>query len=139
MNNASQDLPHHVGLLREQIQHPSDFERAMFYFLEEFAGDAVFIQQSLPADVPHLAMIVAHVATKALGNDAQLGQARVFHVPEHRFYHGSAPVADMVALFLYFEDLDMGIVAFMMIGGGNTQVARFRMNGALRGGIPTRN
>jgi len=38
MNSASQDFPFHLGVLRERMLHPTDYETAVSYFLEEFAG-----------------------------------------------------------------------------------------------------
>ncbi len=43
MNTASVNLPHHLRVLRERMLHPSDYELAMNYFLEEFAGDEKFL------------------------------------------------------------------------------------------------
>jgi hypothetical protein len=67
MNTASTDLPRHLGVLREKLQHPTDYEKAVFYFLEEFAGDAGFVTGSVPRGAPHLITILQHVAKKALG------------------------------------------------------------------------
>jgi hypothetical protein len=139
MNAASQDLPHHLRVLRDKLQHPTDYEQAIYYFLEEFAGDAGFLQRGHPADAPHLLAVVGHVAGKALGGAGELGPGRVFQMPEFGFYHGSAPVAERVALFLYFEEADVGAVAFLLGAGAETQIARFRINGAFVGGNPTRN
>lgn len=139
MNTASQDISRHLGVLRQRLQHPTDYEQAVFYFLEEFAGDEAFIRQCIPHDTPHLLAVVSHVAAKALGASARLGPSQVFRLPEFGFYHGSAPVLDCVALFLYFEEQDTGAVAFMLGTGSGTQVARFRLNGALLGGNPTKN
>jgi hypothetical protein len=139
MNTASQNLPHHLGLLREKLQHPTDYEKAVYYFLEEFAGDIGFVGQSLSKEAPHLVAVLSHVARKALGGAARVEQARVFYLPEFGFYHGNAPVDGRIALFFYFEEVDAGAVAFMLGAGPETQMARFRVNGAFVGGNPTRN
>ena len=44
MNSASQNFPHHLGALRERMLHPTDYELAVNYFLEEFAGDMAFVE-----------------------------------------------------------------------------------------------
>ena len=139
MNTASKDLQHHLGLLLEKLQHPTDYENAVSYFLEEFAGDEGFVGQSIPNDAPHLLAVVRQVSVGALGAGARLEQARVFHLPEFGFYHGNAAVAGCIALFFYFEKNDVGAVAFMLGAQPGTQVARFRVNGAFLGGNPTRN
>jgi hypothetical protein len=139
MNTASKDLQHHLGLLLEKLQHPTDYDQAVSCFLEEFAGDEGFVGQSIPTDAPHLLAVVRQVAVGALGDGARLEQTRIFHLPEFGFYHGNAAVAGCIALFFYVEKHDVGAVAFMLGARPGTQVARFRVNGAFLGGNPTRN
>ena len=43
MNSASQNFPHHLGALRQRMLHPTNYELAVNYFLEEFAGDTAFV------------------------------------------------------------------------------------------------
>lgn len=131
MNTASQNLPHHLGLLRERMLHPTDYELAVNYFLEEFAGDVKFIQQSEPDDMPHLLALLAHVASKALGRRVEFEDSKVRLLREHRFYHGSAAVAGRVVLFFYFQDGDTGIAALMPGVRGAMEVARFRLPAGL--------
>ncbi len=38
MNTASQNFPHHLAKLRERMLHPTDYEKSVYYFLEEFAA-----------------------------------------------------------------------------------------------------
>ena len=42
MNSASQNFPHRLGALRLRMLDPSDYELAVNYFLEGFAGDVAF-------------------------------------------------------------------------------------------------
>jgi hypothetical protein len=127
MNTASQDLPHHLDVLRERMTHPTDYERAIHYFLEEFAGDVKFLQQSEPDDAPHLLAVLRHVATKAVGQPVEFDAARVFCVVGHGFYHGNAAVAGRVALFFFFQEANTGVMALIPAGPGNMEVARFRL------------
>jgi hypothetical protein len=48
MNSASQNFPHHLGMLRERMLYPTEYELAVNYFLEEFAGDVAFVRSSEP-------------------------------------------------------------------------------------------
>jgi hypothetical protein len=78
-------------------------------------------------------------AKKALGESARLAAGRTFYLPEHGFYHGNAPLAVRIALFFYFEQADVGAVAFMTLASGDNQIARFQIKDALLGGNPTKN
>ena len=131
MNTASQDLPQHLGVLQQKLQHATDYELALAYFLEEFAGDAEFIRQCEPDEALHLLAVLSHVAAKALGKPATLEQFRAFGLPRTGFYHGNAAVAGRVLLFFYFESVDTGLMALIPGVTGGTEVARFRVTGGL--------
>jgi hypothetical protein len=131
MNTASENLPHHLGILRERMLHPTDYELALNYFLEEFAGDEKFISASEPEEAPHLLAVLAHVAGKALGEQTAFDEAKVFLLREYRFYHGNAVVAGRVLLFFYFEEADKGIAALIPGVRGAMDVARFHLTAGL--------
>ena len=129
MNTASQDFPHHLGVLRERLLHPTDYEQAVSYFLEEFAGDGAFVRASDPDEAPHLVAVLNHVVSRALGKRVEIKDALVSHLREHRFYHGNAQADGRIVLFFYFSEADTGMV--MLIPGvhGEMEIARFRVNG----------
>jgi len=131
MNAASQDLPCHLGVLRERMLHPTDYELALNYFLEEFAADMGFLDASEPDDAPQLLAVLAHVASQALGQQATIDTPKVFLLREHRFYHGNAAVAGRVLLFFYFQEADTGVAALIPGVHGAMEVARFRLTAGL--------
>ena len=138
MNTASQNLAHHLGLLQQKLQHVTDYELALTYFLEEFAGDAGFIGQSQPHEAPHLLALLGRVATKALGTPASVEHFHALRLAQFGFVHGSAIAGGRVVLFFYFEPLDTGLMALTPGLKGGTEVARFRLTGGL-GGNPRNN
>jgi hypothetical protein len=131
MNSASQNFPHHLGVLRERMLHPTDYERAVYYFLEEFAGDEAFVRASDCETMPHLIAVLTNVVAKAVGRPVELEGALVSYLREHRFVHGNARADGRVILFFYFEESDTGMM--MMIPGtrGEGEMARFHVTGGL--------
>ena len=127
MNRASQNLPHHLSVLRERMLHPTDYELALNYFLGEFAGDTRFLDASEPDDAPHLLAVLAHVASKALRRMVAFDEAKLFLLREYQFYHGNAAVAGRMLLFFYFQEADTGIVALIPGVRGAMEVVRFRL------------
>jgi hypothetical protein len=115
MNSASQNFPHHLAELRERMLHPTDYERAVYYFLEEFAGDRAFVRASDVDSMPHLVAVLGHIASKAIGRRVEVEGALVSHLRAHRFIHGNAQVDGRVVLFFYFQDADTGMM--MLIPG----------------------
>jgi hypothetical protein len=131
MNSASQNFSHHLGVLRERMLHPSDFEKAVHYFLEEFAGDEKFVRASDRAQMPHLVAVLGSVISKATGHQVALEGALVSYLREYRFVHGNARMEGRVVLFFYFEEGDSGMV--MLIPGfrGEGDMMRFHLTGGL--------
>jgi hypothetical protein len=131
MNSASQDFPHHLGILRERMLHPTDYELAVHYFLEEFAGDTGFVRASDPESMPHLVAVLGNVVSQALGKDVELQGALVSYLREHKFVHGNAQADGRIIIFFYFEEGDTGMV--MIIPGirGEAEMARFHLTGGL--------
>ncbi|MSU64033.1 MAG: hypothetical protein EXS31_16845 [Pedosphaera sp.] len=131
MNSASQNFPHHLAALRERMLHPTDYEKAVHYFLEEFAGDQAFVKASDVDSLPHLVAVLGHVASKAIGRRVELEGALVSNLRTHRFIHGKALVDGRIVLFFYFKESDTGMM--MLIPGvrGEGDVARFHLTGGL--------
>lgn len=131
MNSASQDFPYHLGILRERMLHPTDYELAVNYFLEEFAGDAAFVRASEPQPMLHLVAVLDNVVSKDLGRTVKLEGALISYLREHRFIHGNAQADGRIVLFFYFEATDTGIA--MIIPGirGQGDMARFHLTGGL--------
>ena len=133
MNTASQNLAHHLGVLREKLQHATDYEQALYYFLEEFAGDEAFIQQCEPEEALNLVGALTSVAGKTLGSPSALEEKRILRLAQFGFTHGNAAVAGRVLLFFYFESEDTGLIAIIPGTKGGAEVARFRLTGAIAG------
>jgi len=111
--------------------HPTDYELAVNYFLEEFAGDTAFVGQSEADDAPHVLAVLAHVVSGALGRRVEFDYSKVFWLREHRFHHGSAAVDGRVVLFFYFQEADTGVAALIPGVRGAMDVARFRVTAGL--------
>ncbi|HEY1788777.1 MAG TPA: hypothetical protein VGJ73_11500 [Verrucomicrobiae bacterium] len=131
MNSASQDFHHYLGVLRERMLHPTDYEKAVYYFLEEFAGDEEFVRASDCETMPHLVSVLGKVVSKSLGQPVELEGVLVSYLREHRFVHGNARADGRIVLFFYFEEADTGLA--MIIPGirGEGDMARFHVTGGL--------
>jgi len=131
MNSASQDFPRHLGVLRERMLHPTDYEQAIYYFMEEFCGDAEFVRASDKEPMPHLVAVLENVVSKSLGKQVELQNPLISYLRAYKFVHGNAQADGRIVLFFYFEEADTGMV--MIIPGirGQGDLARFQMKGGL--------
>jgi hypothetical protein len=131
MNNASKDLSHHLAVLLERLQHPSDYEKALHYFLEEFAGDADFVMGGDVVQTPMLYAVIRQVIKGAAGQPHPFQPARVFRMHGHGFHHGSGSVEGRAVLFFHFERVNKGLVAIIPGYSGPVDVARFSLPATL--------
>lgn len=129
MNTASQNFPYHLGVLRGRLLHPTEYDQAMSYFLEEFAGDGGFVRASDPDEAPHLKAVLSQVVSGALSKRLEVEGSLVSHLREHRFYHGNAQAEGRIVLFFYFSAEDVGMLMMMPGMRGEADIARFRLNG----------
>lgn len=138
MNSASQNLPHHLAALRERLQHPTDYEKAFHYFLEEFGGDKEFIAQGVVEQAPQLVAILSAVASQALGRSVEVQQTRISAMPAFRFHHGFGMVDGRAAIFFYFEEINSGLLVIIPGNRGEAEMGRFRLPAGL-GADPAKN
>ncbi|HEY2046015.1 MAG TPA: hypothetical protein VGG93_05495 [Candidatus Udaeobacter sp.] len=131
MNSASHNFSHHLGMLRERMLHPTEYELAVNYFLEKFAGDVVFVRASDPEQMPHLVAVLNIVVSKAMGRYVEIENTLVSYLRGHRFVHGNAQADGRVVLFFYFEDADTGLLILIPGIRGQMEVARFHLKGGL--------
>jgi hypothetical protein len=131
MNSASQDFPHHLAVLGERMLHPTDYEKAVYYFLEEFAGDEEFVRVSDREQMPHLVAVLGKVVSKSLDKSVKLEGALVSYLREHRFVHGNAKADGRIVIFFYFEEADTGLAMIIPEIRGEGDMARFRVTGGL--------
>ncbi len=127
MNTASQDLPKHLAILRDKLTHPTDYELAFTYFLEEFAADLGFHEQGVEDDAPHLRVVLGFIASKAMGRPVTLEDFRAAYLNGHGFFHGRAIGNGHVVIFFYFEQANVGLMALIQNPAQEHQVARFRL------------
>ena len=127
MNSASQNLDLHLGILRERLQHPTDYEKAFHYFLEEFGGDTAFIAQGVVEQAAELVAVLSAVASQALGKKIEVQQTRISALPAHQFHHGFGSVDGRAAIFFYFEEINTGLMAIIPGPRGEAELGRFRL------------
>jgi hypothetical protein len=138
VNTASQNLVHHLVQLQKKLQHATDYELALTYFLEEFAGDKQFIDQCQPQEALPMLALLGRVAARAVGRPVRIEDFHALRLPQFGFVHGSAQAGGRIVLFFYFEALDTGLMALTPGLKGGTEVARFRLE-ASPGGNPSNN
>ena len=125
MNSASTDLPHHLGILQEHLLHPTNYEKAFGYFLDEFGGDVKFAQMSVPHALPALTPLLERILAKALSKPTKIQQIHLSALTDHRFYHGAGVADGHALMIIFFAELQKGLMAIIPGPNGAMECARF--------------
>lgn len=127
MNDASTDLPRHLGILLERLQHPTDYEKAFHYFIEVFGSDKDFIRLGEPERPPVLVRVLEAIAGRMLSATVTLESLCLSAVPGHGFHHGSAGVEGRAVVVLYFDAANLGLLVMIPGVRGAAEFARFKL------------
>jgi hypothetical protein len=127
MNQASTDLPKHVAILLERLQHPTDYEKAFHYFIEEFGGDHEFIALGEPERPALLVKVLESIANRMLSSTIDLENLCLSDVPGHGFHHGSARAEGRAVIVLYFDAPNLGLLVMIPGVHGAAEFARFKL------------
>jgi hypothetical protein len=127
MNQASADLPRHLDMLRERLEHPTDYEKAFHYFLEEFGSDHEFIALGEPERPSLLVKILNTIACRMLSSDVTLENLCLSAVPGHGFHHGSAKADGRAVITFYFDASNLGLLVMVPGARGAAEFARFKL------------
>jgi hypothetical protein len=127
MNSASTDLQTHLEVLRQKLTHPSDYDHALRYFMDEFSGDLGFHAEGTPDPAPHLRAGLKAVISKVTGQPGSIDELKAFFLHAHDFFHGHAHAGGTAVIFFYFAKINLGLANLIWFSDGNHQVVRFQL------------
>ncbi len=128
MSSASPTLEQHLAILRERMQHPTAYDRALDYFLNVFAEDTKVSGLGERDESLGLRHLLTEATCGVLGKRTQLTALVMLHVREHGFYHGCAAANGRLMMFFYCKSLDTGIMGLVPGLKGPTEAVRFRLS-----------
>ena len=106
-----QSLSGRITRLRGLLSTGEDLCAASDYFHEALVSDDTFMKSGSCQDNPRLITILTGVL-KAIAPRGELGCPMVVGVPKFRMCHGCALWGRGMALFFYFEELDLGLCSY---------------------------
>ncbi len=117
----------HVEELRRKLVTGSQFADTWDYFLTNFAESPEFIARGKPGPQPPLMACLLECYRRAKPNVkvASLDLFLPIEVPEFKMIHGTFQVQGLGCGFVYFTELDMGMVCFTNMKTGECIMGRF--------------
>lgn len=110
--------------LRREFAAATDFSKFWDYFLDNWALNPGFMDMGGPAHTEEFMVLVKYIADRMFGRKTSPSNMRLIKVPEARMAHGVCMLEGGMAGIVYFEDLEMGLLA-APTPDGRTNYARF--------------
>ena len=113
--------------LKLKMVSESDLFAIYHYFFDHFGENDEFMQMGVQTSSPMIEQVLTEIARSLFEeNIRKPKQSRIIRIPDRGFLHGSCIFRDRMASFFYFEDIDIGMAAFLsMSGAAQTEMARF--------------
>ncbi len=114
-----------IATLRKKLAEATDFLELWEYFLTHFAENPEFHELGRPAEASFLLEVIGELGSKLLNQQAiRISQLMLIEIPEASLFHGACLIEGRLAGLMFFQDLDMGLMALSEISG-KTMLARF--------------
>jgi hypothetical protein len=107
------ELGRALDALRISLRRATDFMDPWVQFHDEVAMAPTLMEEGEHADNPNLLEVLAALSGKVFGQRAEPQNVLLMHVGEHGFWHGTCRLGPRMAVFFYFEELDMGLAGIV--------------------------
>lgn len=115
-----------ISRLKQKLITAKDLGSVWEYFWDYIDEHPDFMQLGSPARHRFLEKVLREIGRKAFDKRVRLTKPMLIRLPKYRFIHGSCQLNGHLASVLFFEELQMGLVAIVISDyPGETQIVRF--------------
>ncbi|MFO0982608.1 MAG: hypothetical protein U1E76_12890 [Planctomycetota bacterium] len=123
--------------LRTAVETAEDLGKPWTIFFDHFGENQEFLRLGRPVVDPRVHELFERALQSAGQHHLQRASVTVVDMclialPEHRLIHGPAQVNDHAATVIYFDDIQIGLVALTQLGSAQAHFTRFTLT-MLRG------
>lgn len=97
--------------LKEKLSTSDRFDEVWNYFFDHFGEQPEFIGQGETTEHEHLKGMLELIGKQFFKKETPVTNLMLSHVPAYQFYHGACFINGTMMTVIYFEDIDMGMVA----------------------------
>lgn len=102
---------HKVSTLKSLLTEASDFKTIYDWFFDNLGADDEFLQLGRPEKKGLLEAVLAGVVKTLVRSDVLVIEVTTIYIEPLRFSHGPCIVNGRMGGFLYFDDIDRGLLA----------------------------
>lgn len=99
--------------LKQTLVEAKDFMVPWDMFHDHFASDPRFITFGQPATSERIEQCLESIARGTLGEAHRPRELRLIQISDYHFWHGACQLGPRVAIFFYFDDIEVGLAGLM--------------------------
>jgi hypothetical protein len=130
-----------LEILKKRMAEATDFTEPFTYFLDHFGDKDEFLEIGKRVSHPKLEQMLNVAAALLLRTPKPRVENCLFiRIPKRWFIHGGCRVNGRVANFIYFEDIQLGLLSVLPeTPDGMTLLERFSARDLPPGWVPSKN
>jgi hypothetical protein len=97
--------------LKKKISEEKDLAKIWLFYMDHFADHEEFTNQGKPAKSSYLNTVLETSCQHMFGRRAKITNFLLIHIAENRFFHGSFDVGGRIGSVIYFEEINIGMMA----------------------------
>ncbi|RJP29926.1 MAG: hypothetical protein C4527_10635 [Candidatus Omnitrophota bacterium] len=117
--------------LQKMLISEDNFNITFKYFFEQLGEDPSFIESSKKVKNPFLKSILKAIGKQIFNEEDAVAHLMLLKLPKSSFYHGSCFIHGRMASIIYFEDIEMGMVAIYLGGASGNEMRLVRYSSTL--------
>lgn len=126
-----------LQILKLKLAESKNLEPVLTYFYDHVSSDMEFIEMGHPARHDLLETVIHQVVGQQVLSikNPKVAEFMLLHIPDYHFYHGGCILSGLFTQYIYFDDIDVGIVVVLL---PDMSTARMRFSVVAAPGRPKR-
>jgi hypothetical protein len=118
---------HHIAALKLKLISATELSDILTYFFDHLGENEAFFDLGFWQNLPFLEQVLRISAHKVITEgEIQITNLQMIRLPEYKFIHGSGLFNQYLTTYIYFEDIDVGLLALALFPPNDfTHLIRF--------------
>lgn len=99
--------------LQEQMATAEEMSTILKFFMDHLGENPEFIRRSQKAKHEIVKLILTSLCQDLFGQQSKVTGLMLFNASNTRFFHGACQMEGRLVTVLYFDDIEMGLIAIM--------------------------
>ena len=97
--------------LKRKLMKEKNFSKTWTFYMDEFADHPEFLEVGEPVKNDFLAAAIPAICQKILSKDLKVSASLIIYIEKYHFFHAPIMVERRSGGVIFFEDINMGLLA----------------------------